>query len=193
MQRTVSPLEANDAFDDPTRVMGRRAAALLVDLAFVIAASYVVWFAFSDSAASALLLVPIGFSFVLDVLVQGRTGQTPGKRWLGLRCVIEATGEPPGRARALVRYVLWLVDGIGGALVALFSVGHRRIGDMAAGTVVVDATALDRWRAQQRTERPDAGARQPPAATNGHRRNPYADDQWLGGAPPSAADWGKGP
>jgi uncharacterized RDD family membrane protein YckC len=164
--------------------MGRRVAAFAVDLALVLAASYVVWFAFSDSSASALLLVPVGFSFVIDVLVQGRTGQTPGKRWLGLTCVVEASGEPAGRARSFVRYVLWLVDGLGAALLAFVTTGHRRVGDMAAGTVVVDAAALERWKAERLG---------PPAASNGHRRNPYADDQWLGGAPPSAADWGQGP
>ena len=175
---------ANDAFDDPTRVMGRRVAALLIDLALAIAVSYVVWFVFSDSAASVLLLVPILVTVVIDVLVQGRTGTTPGKRVMALRCVVEATGEPPGRGRAMVRYVLWLLDGIGGALVAFFSAGHRRLGDMAAGTVVVDAAALDRWKAERAVP------------TNGHARparNPYADDRWVGGAPPSAADWGKGP
>jgi hypothetical protein len=28
---------------------------------------------------------------------------------------------------------------------------------------------------------------------NGRRRNPYADDQWVGEAPPSAVEWGRGP
>jgi len=163
--------------------MGRRVAALLVDLLLTIAISYGVWFAFSGSAASALLLVPLLVTLIMDVIVQGRTGWTPGKRAMRLRCVEEATGEPPGRGRAMLRYALWLVDGLGGALVAFFSEGHRRLGDMAAGTVVVDVDALERWRAERAV----------PARQNGRGRNPYADDQWVGEAPPSAVDWGQGP
>jgi len=153
-------------------------------VAGILLVSYAVFFAFSGSAAQVLLLVPVALAFIVDVAVQGRTGRTPGKRLMGLCCVEEDSGEPPGRTRAFIRWVLWLVDGLGGAVVAFFSRGHRRLGDMAAHTVIVDAAALEAWKAERSM---------PPSSSNGRRRNPYADDQWLGGPPPSAADWGKGP
>lgn len=68
-------------------------------------------------------------------------GQTPGKRAVGLR-VIKEGGYPIGLGEALVRNVLRIVDllpafyGIGG-LVMFFDRRSRRLGDMAAGTLVV--------------------------------------------------------
>lgn len=68
-------------------------------------------------------------------------GQTPGKRAIGLR-VIKEGGYPIGLGEALIRNVLRIVDmlpafyGIGG-LVMFFDKRSRRLGDMAAGTLVV--------------------------------------------------------
>lgn len=68
-------------------------------------------------------------------------GQTLGKHIFGLR-VVGDRGEPIGFVQALVRNLVRLVDflpflyGIG--LVVLFLNGHgKRLGDLAAGTVVV--------------------------------------------------------
>lgn len=75
---------------------------------------------------------------VLEVVMQGRT---PGKRMAGVRLVTQS-GHSPGVAALLVRNVFRLLD----SLPALYVVGlvsvaltrqHVRIGDLAAGLVLV--------------------------------------------------------
>jgi uncharacterized RDD family membrane protein YckC len=68
-------------------------------------------------------------------------GQSPGKRWVGLR-VIRADGAPITLAESIIRNLIRLVDflpayyGIG--VVTMFvNSQSRRLGDLAAGTVVV--------------------------------------------------------
>jgi uncharacterized RDD family membrane protein YckC len=78
-----------------------------------------------------------------NVLLQGTTGATVGKFVTGAR-VVRPDGGRPGIGRALVRTLLLIVDTISlilplGLWVAMFSRGHRRIGDMVADTYVVKA------------------------------------------------------
>jgi uncharacterized RDD family membrane protein YckC len=72
-------------------------------------------------------------------------GQTPGKRWAGLR-VIRADGTPITLSEALIRNLIRVVD----FLPAAYGVGiitmfidkqSRRLGDLAAGTLVVQDRA----------------------------------------------------
>jgi uncharacterized RDD family membrane protein YckC len=72
-------------------------------------------------------------------------GQSPGKRWVGLR-VIRADGTPITLSEALIRNLARLVDflpaayGIG--VVTMFiDKQSRRLGDLAAGTLVVQDRA----------------------------------------------------
>ena len=87
----------------------------------------------------------IGFLLAFDGLyfavLQGLIGATLGKLATGVR-VVQADGSPPGVLRAAVRSLLFLVDGpftiyICGVVTTATSRGHRRVGDMAAGTYVV--------------------------------------------------------
>jgi hypothetical protein len=70
-----------------------------------------------------------------------------GKLLLGIRTVRE-DGRAAGMGKALVRWLLWIVDGfpyflpLVGFIVALTSTGHRRVGDMAAKTFVVRKAAM---------------------------------------------------
>ena len=69
------------------------------------------------------------------------TGQTPGKRYMGLR-VIGRDGTPVGIAASLIRNFIRLVDFIPafyglGAITMFASPQTRRLGDFAAGTLVV--------------------------------------------------------
>ena len=81
---------------------------------------------------------PVGFE------VLGR-GQTPGKKLLGLR-VLRADGAPVGWSRSTVRSLLAFADflpfGFAAGLTAML-LGRRfqRLGDLAAGTVVVHVEA----------------------------------------------------
>ncbi len=82
----------------------------------------------------------------LLVVLQGLTGWTPGKLLTGIR-VVRDDGRPAGIGRALLRWLLWVVDGfpyvvpLVGFIVGLTTVGHRRVGDMVAKTLVVRASA----------------------------------------------------
>lgn len=103
-------------------------------------------FTLSASDANVQNVVSLGW-FVFYVVVQGVTGGSPGKLLAGVR-VVTADGELAGLGRSLGRTLLWAVDGapwfvpLVGPIVALTSVGHRRIGDMAAGTYVVARSSV---------------------------------------------------
>jgi uncharacterized RDD family membrane protein YckC len=75
-------------------------------------------------------------------------GQTPGKRAVGIR-VVAVSGRPLTAFDAIVRNVLRIVDQIPGmyavGLLALFvTPRNQRLGDVAAGTVVVHDHASER-------------------------------------------------
>lgn len=95
---------------------------------------------FSDGVPVAPWVLALGLSILFYVLIQGLRGWTPGKLLFGIRTVAE-DGRPPGIGRAIVRWLLLIVDdlcaGLVGLIVALTSKGHRRVGDMAAKTFVV--------------------------------------------------------
>ncbi|NPV05675.1 MAG: RDD family protein [Syntrophaceae bacterium] len=70
----------------------------------------------------------------------GTTGQTPGKRLLGLR-VVQETGEPIGFGTAFLRWVGYIVSGIPMLMGFLWAGADRRKQgwhDKIAGTVVID-------------------------------------------------------
>jgi uncharacterized RDD family membrane protein YckC len=75
---------------------------------------------------------------ILEIAMQG---QTPGKRMAGVR-IAQRDGGPPSVAALLIRNVFRLVDSLPATyligLTACFLTAHRvRIGDMAAGTLLV--------------------------------------------------------
>jgi uncharacterized RDD family membrane protein YckC len=81
--------------------------------------------------------------FVLYIVVQGLLGGSLGKLALGLR-VVKADGSKAGIGPSAIRTVMWIVDAITcflpvvGGIAMFVTKGHRRIGDMAAGTYVVN-------------------------------------------------------
>lgn len=72
----------------------------------------------------------------------GKRGATPGKRVMGLR-VVQATGSPITIGQAVVRNFLRFIDGMPlftyafGLTSCLSSKRFQRLGDLAAGTVVI--------------------------------------------------------
>ena len=135
--------------------LGSRFTAGLVDAAIqgagILALLIAFWAgteatSFADYVSSALwgfLLVAIflfawGYHLYFEVF---RGGQSPGKRWLHLRVVAEG-GFPVTLPRAAVRNLVRIVDflpipyGIAGVCMFIDPKG-RRLGDLAAGTVVV--------------------------------------------------------
>ena len=85
-----------------------------------------------------LFLVQWWYMVLFEVLNQGRT---PGKYWLGLR-VVHDDGTPVGWTSSLTRNLLRFVDLLPfgyflGALSCLANPSFKRLGDLAAGTLVV--------------------------------------------------------
>lgn len=110
-------------------VRGPLAAALSDDLE-----QYLAW----TLVALVVLLLFFGWwgYFILFELLWN--GQTPGKRLFRLR-VVQAEGRPEGAVASLVRNLLRAIDVflMLGVVVMLIDRSSRRLGDFAAGTLVV--------------------------------------------------------
>jgi uncharacterized RDD family membrane protein YckC len=129
----------------------RRVLAAIVDLGIVLAGSVVILFAadaLSGDAGEirgALGAVILGWALYYHFAMESGDGQTVGKKLMKLRVVL-ADGRPAGMREIAVRTVLRVVDGIGAYIVGLIVMlvtGERRqrLGDLAAGTKIVDASA----------------------------------------------------
>lgn len=76
------------------------------------------------------------------IFESGKRGATPGKRLMGLR-VVQATGSPITFGQAVVRNFLRFIDGMPfftycfGVTSCLATKRFQRLGDLAAGTVVI--------------------------------------------------------
>lgn len=87
--------------------------------------------------------------FAFFVIVQGLAGGSPGKLLFGLR-VVDQYGSKAGIGKSLGRTLLWVVDAapwilpLVGPIAAFTSNGHRRVGDLAAGTHVVASSSVGR-------------------------------------------------
>jgi uncharacterized RDD family membrane protein YckC len=89
-------------------------------------------------ATIALFLLLFGYDVAFETLASGRT---PGKRLAGLR-VLRAEGDSVGFTASAIRNILRLVDWLpfgfaAGIAAILLSPRNQRLGDMAAGTIVV--------------------------------------------------------
>ncbi len=99
----------------------------------------------ATSLVSIFLLVLAAALFNM-VIIPAATGGSLGKIALGLRVVDESTFEDPGVLRHLLRWIVLVVDAfpwfilvpLTGLIFGLVTEGHRRIGDFAAKTLVVD-------------------------------------------------------
>ncbi|HEX6653080.1 MAG TPA: RDD family protein [Thermoleophilaceae bacterium] len=125
----------------------RRVLAGIVDLLIVGAGALVVLYAgdaLTGDRGGALGAVILGWALYYYFALESGAGQTVGKRLMKLR-VVRADGRPAGMREIAVRTVLRVVDGIGMYIVGLIVMlvtGERRqrIGDLAAATIVVDAS-----------------------------------------------------
>lgn len=124
---------------------------LLVALAYFLAAtlSYtgtVSWFDDVDNALTGYfyfvslpaMIIYFFYHPVLEILMDGRT---PGKRIAGVR-VVTADGQSPGVGAHLVRNIFRLVDSLPiayviGITTTLFTKNNVRLGDLAAGTLLI--------------------------------------------------------
>jgi uncharacterized RDD family membrane protein YckC len=134
-------------------VTGRRIIATLVD-GVLLGSAYTVLVALFGTSThprgwewdgtlpnvAANLLYGVGV-LLYFVVLEGLYGQTLGKMVTGIEVVREKTGSAPGFTAGIIRTVLRLVDGLFGYVVAfivvLTSEKRQRLGDMAAGTLVI--------------------------------------------------------
>jgi uncharacterized RDD family membrane protein YckC len=91
-----------------------------------------------------VFLVQFGYFSTFEVLWNG---QTPGKRWTHLR-VIQDSGRPITPYDAILRNLLRIVDSLPslyaiGIVTMLISKENKRVGDYAAGTVVIHEKPLE--------------------------------------------------
>jgi uncharacterized RDD family membrane protein YckC len=138
---------------------GPRMAALLIDavlqgLALVIT-TLILFGGFAGSERFGN--ITLAFSFVVFFLIQWgyyslfevvSRGRSPGKRIVGVR-VVRSDGQPLDPATIVIRNFLRVVDSFPffyllGGLVATIDRRQRRIGDMAAGTLVVHELSIPR-------------------------------------------------
>ncbi len=141
---------------------------LLIAIAWWVIASYVLygsltpgelgddagkfgWLVVLPSAALYLLYHP-----VLEIAMQGRT---PGKRMAGVR-IVSVEGQTPSVLAHLIRNALRLLDSLPtmytlGLLTTVFTKNSVRIGDLAAGTLLI-YEADERARSDTRPDIPAA-------------------------------------
>jgi uncharacterized RDD family membrane protein YckC len=137
---------------------GTRSYAFVIDwhIRFLIAAAWllIAYYVFDialtlKSAAGFLSILPAAIIYFLyhPILELALRGSTPGKRMAGVR-VVSRDGGPPGTSALLIRNIFRLIDSLPAAymlgLISCFVTANRvRVGDMAAGTLLVldDAAA----------------------------------------------------
>ena len=150
---TLQSVELAEGVEIRLRMAGPilRAGAYLIDLLIRGAVLLVGGFllslagvAIGSRVAGGLMLLAW---FLMDwlypvVFEAGKRGATPGKRLLGLR-VVQASGSPITFGQALVRNFLRFIDSMPfftygfGVTSCLASRRFQRLGDLAAGTVVI--------------------------------------------------------
>jgi uncharacterized RDD family membrane protein YckC len=125
----------------------RRVLAGIVDLVIVAVGAAVVLVA-GDALSGdrgdvrgALGVVILGWALYYFFALESGDGQTVGKKLTKLR-VVRADGRPAGMREIAVRTVLRVVDNYLVGLIVMLATGNRRqrLGDLAAGTIVVDAS-----------------------------------------------------
>ncbi|MBA2272575.1 MAG: RDD family protein [Actinobacteria bacterium] len=163
---------------------GSRMAAGLIDVAIqgtILLALGVLTLGRETVGVAIFTVAAFGVIFVYPLFFETlMSGRTPGKRLTGLR-VIRMGGRPVGFVASAVRNVVrladWLPAGYGIGIVAIIaSPRDQRLGDLAAGTVVV------RERSSRRARRSIVEARDGVlgAGLDGAGRDP------SGGSPPGS-------
>jgi len=92
---------------------------------------------FSDDVGFVVALGGLGWSVFYFLLADGlHDGQSFAKRWLGMQVVDAESGEPCTFGQSLVRNLLLAVLGPID-WIFIFGERHQRLGDKAAGTIVI--------------------------------------------------------
>jgi uncharacterized RDD family membrane protein YckC/uncharacterized membrane protein SpoIIM required for sporulation len=138
--------------------IGSRALALLIDVAILVGVQLAMLLLLLYLSSRGLApgdwggilfgVVSFGLWYGYFTFFEGlRRGQTPGKRWVGLR-VVRDTGHPVDLGAAALRNLIRIVDLVPptclvGALLVALHPRAKRLGDLVAGTVVVHDRPMD--------------------------------------------------
>lgn len=158
------------SIDLPIAGLGSRSIATGVDhviqLVLLLAVGGIVSAASSGEFSSATVAILSAWLFILmffypilfEVLWSGRT---PGKRFNGLR-VVTITGAPIGFRESAIRNLARIIDYLPsfyilGLLTVATSTYHQRVGDFAAGTVVIFEPTKIRISRKARRQKRKAG------------------------------------
>lgn len=124
----------------------RRVGAVLVDLVLLAVVNGAVWTplaVFGDAGSATASALGTITTFAYFTALETHSGQTLGKKALGLVVVTEEGGAPDVAAvavRNLLRFVDWLpAFYLLGAIVVAVTDRDQRLGDLAADTLVVRA------------------------------------------------------
>jgi uncharacterized RDD family membrane protein YckC len=131
-----------------SKLDNRRMLAALIDLAVVGAGGAAILVAAGvlggdgGSMSAPLAAVVAGWGLYYYFACESGGGQTLGKKAMGLR-VVTVDGRAPGMRDVAVRTVVRLVDTALVGLVSMLATGERRarLGDLAAGTMIVSTEA----------------------------------------------------
>ncbi len=132
----------------PRASFGRRLVAFLVDSVLVSVPYWLVWAATTETTASLVGLV-VGIAYY-TYLEGSPSGQTAGKRLLGIRVIDFGTGESIGHGRAAIRYfgrILSSIPCLLGYFWMLWDRENQTWHDKLANDVVVptDAYPVESW------------------------------------------------
>lgn len=146
----------------PLAGIGSRGLALFLDLLIQVAGAAILIVAgvfllpslgrFASTASkwviAAVILIPFGLHWGYFTLFEAFAhGRTPGKSITGIR-VIQQTGRPVGLFESMIRNLLRAIDSLpsfyGVGMVSIFATRRQqRLGDLAAGTLVIHERKLD--------------------------------------------------
>jgi uncharacterized RDD family membrane protein YckC len=124
----------------------QRALAYLIDFLVPTVVYFIVAVIFTAiSSTLGGIVYGLGGLALLGYLIwlliqQGQTGQTPGKRLVGLKLVKKDTGQVPGVGLSIGRYFAHIVDSVIcyiGWLFPLWDANKQTIADKICNTVVV--------------------------------------------------------
>ena len=118
-----------------TRFLGQ-----MIDGSFAALPAFVAAYIGASTPVAAVPLIVIGglWSFFYLFLADGlHEGQSFAMQWLGVRVVDQRTGAPCTFGQSFVRNIFTVLGPID--WIFIFGEAHQRLGDRAAGTIVVEA------------------------------------------------------
>ncbi|MFD8819960.1 RDD family protein [Streptomyces sp. NPDC059627] len=119
---------------------GQRFGGTIVDGLVFLVPYIIVIVGRNNGAIRAIGVLAILGVAIWQLIMEGRTGQTVGKKALGIRLVKEATGQPIGVGMAFVRRIAHFLDSLAcylGWLWPAWDAKRQTFADKVCGTIVI--------------------------------------------------------